>query len=310
MSITPPSDELPMDSFNFWFALKTASGEKDWQKVSDLLESAADLPTPRHTLTMPVIEQAALAGKPAIVAEMIKRGFAPDHDTLRTIIDNIEFTPVENLDAVADACRHVLAATPDADVRKLVLAAWRQVAAPVVVPQLRAAGMDVLLGGDVIDVVLEQGRAELVQLLFEQQVSPFAPRLVSAMLDEANRDPDMHHAWWIKVCADAKAQSALARFDHMKTTGGSWRAAAFLNPLFYDDSGAEVTLLGILAARGRANEIFEGRFWRDSREDALKVHAALAQYGIKDQVSLAPLIAALNRDTMSARKQGRDRFRL
>lgn len=302
--MTIPSDSpLSSDDFSFWFALKLAVDAKDWSLLSEQLEASPAQTTPRHTLTIPVLEAAVLAGKPAIVAALIARGFVPVHDDLRAVIDKIEFLPAENLERVRDAVQCVIKATSEADLRSLVTEAWNQIAAPAVIPQLALAGVDVLLGGDVIDNIVKQARPELMQLLIEQGMSPFAPQMISAMMGDQRRDNDVHQIWLRAVCAHRGARSALARFDHMRATGGQWRAAAFINPLFCDRSGAEVTLLGIVAAFGRVADVFDARHWQEAREDALALHAQLAEFNMQDKVSLAPFAAALNRGALHARTQ-------
>ena len=299
---TPPSDDsLPLDDFNFWFALKLAADAKDWPLISEYLHSSPTQQTPRHTLTIPVLEGAILAGKSAVVTELLARGYTPDHDTLKTITDKLEFVPDQEQEAVAAAFKLVVSAAPQADVRKLVSDAWRRNCATVVVPQLAGAGFDVLLGGDVIDLALAQDKPELMQLLFEQGISPFAPKLLHAMLGGPAPDADVRQVWWMATCAHRDARAALARFDHMKAAGHQWRAAAFINPIAYDQTGAEITLLGVLAAYGRVGEVFDARHWREARDEALALHERLGIYGVQDKVSLAPFVAALNRDAMQAR---------
>ena len=97
-----------------------------------------------------------------------------------------------------------------------------------------------------------------------------------------------------------------------RAAGNQWRAAAFINPISYDRTGAPVTLLGILAARGRLTEVFDARHWRAAREDAFKLHEALEAFGMKDKVSLAPFVAALKREDINARQQAQrpDKFKL
>ena len=299
--MTTPDDGLPQDDFSFWFALKLAFDAKDWPLVTEYLQSSPDQQTPRHTLTIPVFEGAILAGKAAVVADMLSRGYAPNHDTLKTIMDKLEFVEPQEQEAVAQAFKLVVAVAPQTDVRKLVSDAWRRNCATVVVPQLAAAGFDVLLGGDVVDIVIDESRPELMQLLIEQGMSPFAPKMLRAVFDEERRDEDTHKVWWMAACAHGEARSAVTRFEHMRVAGNQWRAAAFINPISYDRTGAEITLLGVLSAYGRVNEVFDARYWREARDEALKLHEGLAAYGVQQKVSLAPFVAALNREAMNVR---------
>lgn len=301
MTTTSSDGGLPPDDFSFWFALKLAVDAKDWPLVSEYLESSPAQPTPRHTLTIPVLHAAVLTGRPAIAAALLARGFVPVHDDLKTITDQLEFTPVDDLERVAAAFDHVIKAAPDADIRKLVGDAWRRTCASVVVPQLAAAGIDVLLGGDAVDIAIDAAKPELMQLLIEQGMSPFAPKMLRAVFDDSRRDEDTHKVWWMAACAHREARAALARFEQMQKSGDPWHAAAFINPIAYDKTGAEITLLGILCAYGRVGEIFDARHWQHTRDDALKLHDMLAIYGMKDKVSLAPFVAGLNRTAVQAR---------
>lgn len=312
MTTSDPDDALALDIFNFWFALKTAAQTGDWKQAQNILNDAPGYATPRHALITRVVGQAVLAGQAQIVAALTARGFVPDFDGLKDIGDKLEFVPPDHQHEVAAALRPLVrVALPD-DCDKIVRLAWRQMEAPTVIAQLRAAGMDVLLGGEAAELVLLQERPALMQELLDQQMSPFAPVLVTAMLEDDASASEMRKVWWKHVCADPAAQAALERFDQMRAAGGPWMAAAFLNPLSCDNSGADVTLLGILAAHGRLEDVFDARYWRTTREDALKVHAALAAYGMERKVSLAPLIAALNREAVQARtpQQKRGKFKL
>lgn len=312
MTTPSPDDELPQDDFSFWFALNRAAEAKDWPLLTEYLHSTPAQKIPRHTLTIPVVEAAVLAGKLDLVKMLLSRGYVPNRDDLKTIVDKLEFIDPLEQEAVSQAFQPVVQAASAIDVRTLVADAWRRVAATVVVPQLAAAGFDVLLGGDAVEIAIDECRPELMQLLIEQGMSPFAPRMLREVFDEERRDEDTHKVWWMAACAHNEARAALARFDHMRASGGQWRAAAFINPISYDRTGAAVTLLGILAAQGRLAQIFDARHWREAREDAFVVHQALEAYGMKDKVSLAPFVAALNREDMRARQQGQrpDKFKL
>ncbi len=312
MTTPDPDKELQSKDFSFWFALRGAVDSKDWAVVTQILSEHAGQHTPRHTLTVPVFSALVLAGKPALVADMLGRGYMPGHNDFAELIDKIDLTADEDKAQARQALCLALAALPAGEQRELVIQTWHRPSAPIFVPKLREAEVDVLLGGDVIDIAVSKNRADMIQLLIEQQISPMAPRLAKAMLADSMRDTDMYKAWWMALCANAQTQTGLRKFDHMRASGGQWRAAAFLNPIGYDKSGAEITLLGILAARGRAADIFDARYWRDAREDVFKVYDALEAYGIKDKVSLAALTATLNQqDTQARLRPARsDKFKL
>lgn len=312
MNMPDDDKELPADDFSFWFALNRAADAKDWPLLKEYLDASPTQKTPRHTLTIAVLEATVLAGKSALTADILSRGYVPRREDLKAIVDKLEFVDGAEQEAVAQAFAPVVAAASEIDVRTLIGDAWRQIAAPVVVPQLAAAGFDVLLGGDAVEIAIDECRPELMQLLIEQGMSPFAPKMLREVFDEERRDEDTHRVWWQAVCAHGDARTALARFDHMRAAGNQWRAAAFVNPISYDRTGAPVTLLGILAARGRLAEVFDARHWREAREDAFKLHEALDAYGMKGKVTLAPFVAALKREDIKARQQAQrpDKFKL
>lgn len=302
--------DMQGDDFSLWFALKSAVGNADWPLVMQHLEETSGQNVVRHPLTIGVMQAAVGAGKPAVVQTLIARGYVPEKDDLKKAIDLIEFTEPEDLERVSEALRHLIAGIDTDDVRDIVAGVWRSSGARALVPQMAAAGMDVLLDGAVIDIVTHSQNPDLMQLMFEQGASPFAPQTVAAIVARGEGGEDVKRAWWLAACAHRDYKTALVKFDAMCMTGGSWHAGAFLNPLSYDKAGAPVTLLGILAAQGKLQDVFQASHWQDTPAQAIVVHDALAQYGLKDKVSLAPLAAAINRHALAQRKNDSSRFKL
>ena len=308
--MTTQGDDMQGDDFSLWFALKSAVGTGDWPLVMQHLDETTTQNVVRHPLTIGVMQAAVGAGKPAIVQALIARGYVPEKDDLKKAIDLIEFTEPDDLERVSEALRHLTANIDAADLDEVVAGVWRSSGARALVAQMAAAGMDVLLDGAVIEIVTHSQNPDLMQLMFEQGASPFAPKTVAAIVARSEGGEDVKRAWWLAACAHRDYKTALVKFDAMCVTGGNWHAGAFLNPLSFDKAGAPVTLLGILAAQGKLDDVFQVAHWQDTPAQAVAVHDALAQYGLKDKVSLAPLAAAINRHTLAQRKNDSSRFKL
>lgn len=285
--------------FMTWFHLHSAAAGDDWAGVRKTL-AASPAQLPRHSLTTPVMVRAVAAGADDVVDALLARGYEPERQDIADILALV----ADDASPAAGACLgRLLSRLPQLDTVPFIRAAIKGRAAKRILPVLQAAGADLTLDGAALGHALAAESPEGLEALLSLGVySPFAPAVVAAI--GATDRADMKAAYE-EVMASAPENSLVDKFRAAAAAGQPVRAALFLNPHGYDDSGAAVTLLGVMAARGLLGEVFAAAVWRHHPDDVIAVHKALGPYGLAEKVSLADVAAELRRQDLQTRGRGK-----
>lgn len=309
------SDALLPDDFNFWFGLKAAATDRDWEEMRRILAGTGDQAVPRHPMTEQAFHAAARMGEVEIVKSLIARGYQPEPDDVKQLLDWMIDEGAHP--KFADALAATLAAIPPYDMSTQIRHVLGQDSG--VEDHLRvllAAKIDVLMGGAALDFAIAQNRPDVLTALFNRAgASPFTPQSVKAR--EALKATDSETARRLQAVFDTaafdcrQAQDKIGALQkRLAQKDGDLRAAMFVNPFGFDPEGAPVTLLGMLAAYDLLDDVLKPEHWRQKPDDILRVKEALAAYGLQDRVPLTDFAADLRRTELQARAQARPGLRL
>lgn len=309
------SDALLPDDFNFWFGLKAAAADRDWEEMRRILQATGDQPLPRHPMTEQAFHAAARMGEVDLVQKMIARGYQPEADDVQKLLDWMVDEGAHP--KFADALAATLAAMPPCDMGPYIRHVLGQEAhVEDYVRVLVAAKVEVLMQGGAMDFAIGQNRPDVLTALFNQAgLSPFTPQSVIAR--ETLKKTDTAEARSLQAVFDTaafdcrQAQQKIAQLQkRLSQNDGDLRAAMLVNPFGFDPEGAPVTLLGMLAAYDMLDDVLRPAHWRQKPDDILAVKTALEAYGLQDRVPLTDFAADLRRADLQARAQARPGLRL
>lgn len=312
----PDLSDLGDAEFNLWFGLKSAALDDKWADVEKLLQESDPQSIPRHVLTEPVMLQAVVYGQEDVVKTLLARGYVPVEMDLQMVFQQIEEGHVPQLSEAVSNSLAALVAAVSGDLQPFVRKLIDSYEVQTVLPIAAKAGIDVMQGGLCLEYVLRMGMQDAFIALQNQGVSLYAPSVVRQMVtipaeEDDTEEQKIFRALLRQRATENNAEGGAIIRHAWPTPDEDLRAAKFLNPYRIDANGEPVTLLGVMAAAGKAGSIFENPArWRKYPAEAKLVFDMLVEFNVQDQASLAPLTAMLERERLVAAVQRNPGLRL